>query len=160
MIVMKYNIYLIGGAMELFKQLNMAIHIATDYHNGQIDKSGEPYILHPIWVMNNVKSLKGKVVAMLHDIVEDTEITIENLIDFGFDEDIVIAIDILTKKKGQKYTDYIELVGKNNLAREVKISDLKHNMDLKRLKEITDKDKKRYVKYKNSYDYLIYLHYK
>lgn len=146
--------------MELFKQLNMAIHIATDYHNGQIDKSGEPYILHPIWVMNNVKSLKGKVVAMLHDIVEDTEITIENLIDFGFDEDIVIAIDILTKKKGQKYTDYIELVGKNNLAREVKISDLKHNMDLKRLKEITDKDKKRYVKYKNSYDYLIYLHYK
>lgn len=146
--------------MELFKQLNMAIHIATDYHNGQIDKSGEPYILHPIWVMNNVKSLNGKVVAMLHDIVEDTEITIENLIDFGFDEDIVIAIDILTKKKGQKYTDYIELVGKNNLAREVKISDLKHNMDLKRLKEITDKDKKRYVKYKNSYDYLIYLHYK
>lgn len=146
--------------MELFKQLNKAIHIATDYHDGQVDKGGQPYILHLIWVMNDVKSLRGKIVAVLHDIVEDTEVTIDNLTNFGFDDDIITAIDILTKKKEQKYNDYIESIGKNSLAREVKISDLKHNMDLKRLKEVTDTDKNRYDKYKKSYDYLVYLHYK
>lgn len=141
--------------MELFKQLNMAVKIAAHYHEGQVDKSGQPYILHPLWVMNNVESLKGKIVAVLHDIVEDTVMTMDKLSIFGFDEDILVAIDVLTKKEGQNYTEYIELINKNNLAREVKIADLKHNMDLGRLKEVTDKDRKRYEKYKTAYNYLI-----
>lgn len=145
--------------MNLHEQLNLAIRVATDFHSQQVDKAGQPYILHPLWVMNDVKTLKGKIVAVLHDVIEDTDITIEDLIFQGFDEDIIEAIDILTKKKGQKYTDYIHLVGTNKLAREVKISDLKHNMDLNRLKDVTDKDRERCVKYKNAHDYLIHVHY-
>lgn len=143
--------------MDLHEQLNLAINLATDHHSQQVDKAGQPYILHPLWVMNNVKTLKGKVVAVLHDIIEDTEVDIDDLILLDFDEDIIEAIDILTKKKRQTYTDYIHLVGTNKLAREVKIADLKHNMDLDRLKEVTDKDKERYVKYKNAHGYLVYI---
>lgn len=146
--------------MDKIEQLNLAIRIATDHHSQQIDKSGKPYILHPLWVMTNVDSLEEKIVAVLHDIVEDTDITIEDLIFSGFNEEIILAIDILTKKKNQKYDEYIELIGQNNLARKVKMADLTHNMDLTRLKEVTEKDKKRYVKYKNAYNYLTYLEYR
>ena len=88
--------------MELFEQLNKAIYIATHYHNEQTDKSKQPYILHPLWVMNNVESLRGKIVAVLHDIIEDTEVTISKLAIYGFDEDVIEAVDILTKKKRSK----------------------------------------------------------
>lgn len=141
--------------MELYELLNKAIILATTYHKGQVDKSGQPYILHPLWVMSNVESLKGKIVAILHDTIEDTQLTISDLINHGFCDDIVKAIDILTKKKNQKYDDYIELVSKNDLAKEVKIEDLNHNMDLNRLKEVTEKDVKRYLKYVKAYNYLL-----
>lgn len=141
--------------MLLYNQLRMAINIANDVHSHQVDKAGQPYILHPLWVMNKVHTLKAKIVAVLHDIVEDTNITIEDLIFKGFDEDIVEAISLLTRKKNQSYNNYIELIATNDLAKEVKIADLSHNMDLSRLKEITDKDKERYNKYLKARDYLM-----
>lgn len=145
--------------MDLHEQLNKAIQIATYYHGGQVDKADEPYILHPLWVMNNVKTLKAKIVAVLHDTVEDTGVTIHKLNAYGFDKDIVNAVYILTRKEEQKYSDYIELIATNKIAREVKIADLSHNMDLSRLKEVTNRDEIRYTKYLNARDYLINLSY-
>lgn len=145
--------------MDLHEQLNLAINLATDKHSKQVDKAGDPYILHPLWVMNKVKSLEAKIVAVLHDIVEDTDITIEDLIFKGFDDNIVYAVDILTKRKGMDYENYIDLIGENEIAMEVKMADLEHNMDLSRLKEITDKDRQRLLKYRNAHFYLTYIHY-
>ena len=145
--------------MNLHEQLNQAIKMATHFHSKQVDKAGEPYILHPLWVMNNVKTLKGKIVAVLHDVVEDTSVTIHKLNIYGFDKDIIEAVDVLTRKEDQKYSDYIELIATNEIAREVKIADLSHNMDLSRLKEVTNRDEIRYTKYLNARDYLINLSY-
>ena len=136
-------------------QLEMAINIAVKYHANQKDKAGIPYIVHPLWVMSNVEDIKCKIAAALHDIVEDTEVTIHDLVMYGFDPDIVEAIKVLTKPKQQKYMNYIEQVNKNEIARNVKIADLKHNMDLSRLNNITDKDLKRVEKYKKAYDLLM-----
>lgn len=137
-------------------QLEIAINIAVKYHANQKDKAGMPYVLHPLWVMSNVEGIKQKITAVLHDIVEDTSITIEDLNIYGFENDIVEAINILTKTKNQNYMEYIELIDKNNIARDVKIVDLKHNMDISRLENITDKDIKRVEKYEKAYNLLMY----
>lgn len=137
------------------EQLSTAIKIATDYHSGQVDKGGLPYILHPLTVMNNVETIEEKIVAILHDIIEDTPMTKDMLFKLGISEEIVEAIDVISKKKGQTYDEYLELVRDNELARRVKIADLKHNMDLSRLnREITDKDLNRQEKYKKASIYL------
>jgi (p)ppGpp synthase/HD superfamily hydrolase len=106
--------------------------------------------------MSNVEGIKQKITAVLHDIVEDTSITIGDLNIYGFENDIVEAINILTKTKNQNYMEYIELIDKNNIARDVKIVDLKHNMDISRLDNITDKDIKRVEKYEKAYNLLMY----
>lgn len=92
------------------------------------------------------KGYKTKIVALLHDVVEDSNITIKELSKY-FDNDIILAVDCITKKKGQKYQDYLEVVKNNELARKVKIADLTHNIDLSRLKNITEKDIDRRNKY-------------
>lgn len=144
--------------MEKFtleKQLELAINLAIKHHANQKDKAGMPYILHPLWVMSNVKDIKSKVVAVLHDIIEDTTITEYDLKMHGLNDEIVYAIKVLTKVNGESYTEYLKRVKNNELARAVKLVDLEHNMDLDRLIEITDKDKERLVKYKNAYKFLL-----
>lgn len=136
------------------KLLSRAIILATELHEGQVDKGGNPYILHPLRVMTNVKSLEGKIVAVLHDTIEDTDITVEDLIFKGFTGDIVEAVELLSKPKQEDYIKYIKRIKENSLAREVKIADLQDNMDLSRLKEITEKDLKRVEKYKKAYNIL------
>lgn len=132
----------------------LALKIATDAHKGQVDKAGVEYINHPLKVASLVYNEKEKIVALLHDTIEDTYITEQHLIDYGFSNEIIEAVKVLTHSKDVPYMDYIQKIKGNKLARKVKIADLTHNSDLSRLKEVTEKDIKRYEKYKKA---LIYL---
>lgn len=139
---------------NLEEQLEEAIKLASIKYYGQVDKANKPYILHLLYVMNNVSDLNVKIVGILHDILEDTDITRNDLLNYGFSEDIVISVEVLTKSKNQKYMEYIENIKSNNIARKVKLIDLKHNMDLTRLSEISDEDLKRTMKYFEAYEKL------
>ena len=132
----------------------LALKIATEAHKGQVDKAGVPYINHPLTVASLVDTEEEKIVALLHDTIEDTNITEQDLIDYGFPNEIVEAVKLLTHNKNVPYMDYVAKIKDNELARKVKIADLTHNSDLSRLKEITDKDKKRYNKYQKALLYL------
>ena len=141
--------------MELNEQLKLAIDLANKYHYGQVDKGGLPYVLHPFYVMDTVNGIEEKIVAVLHDIIEDTSITVNDLISYGFDLNIVDAIVCITKIDGESYSDYLKRVKDNELARVVKLVDLSHNMDISRLSDPTKKDYKRVERYKKAYEYLM-----
>ena len=132
----------------------LALSIATEAHRGQFDKAGIDYIEHPIFVASQVDSEEEKAVALLHDVIEDSPFTAEELLLAGLPETVVAAVQILSKKKGQDYQTYLENVKSNSLARVVKLADLKHNSDLSRLSSVTDKDLERLEKYKRAIDYL------
>ena len=134
--------------------LELALSIATKAHRGQFDKAGIDYIEHPIFVASQVDSEEEKAVALLHDVIEDSSVTAEELLNAGLPETVVTAVQILSKKKGQDYQTYLKTVKSNPLARVVKLADLKHNSDLSRLETITDKDLKRLEKYKKAINYL------
>ena len=134
--------------------LELALSIATEAHRGQFDKAGIDYIEHPIFVASQVDSEEEKAVALLHDVIEDSSVTAEELLNAGLPETVVTAVQILSKKKGQDYQTYLKTVKSNPLARAVKLADLKHNSDLLRLETITDKDLERLEKYKKAIDYL------
>ncbi len=122
---------------------------------GKRDKGGEPYIKHLLAVANGVESETEKIVALLHDSIEDIEeIDGDYLRKLGYSKEIVEAVEILTKKKGEDYTVYLERVKQNPIARKVKLADLKHNSDISRLKEVTEKDIKRLEKYKFAIKFL------
>ena len=134
--------------------LELALSIATEAHRGQFDKAGIDYIEHPIFVASQVDSEEEKAVALLHDVIEDSSVTAEELLNAGLPETVVTAVQILSKKKGQDYQTYLKTVKSNPLARAVKLADLKHNSDLSRLETITDKDLEGLEKYKKTIDYL------
>ena len=134
--------------------LELALSIATKAHRGQFDKVGIDYIEHPIFVASQVDSEEEKAVALLHDVIEDSSVTAEELLNAGLPETVVTAVQILSKKKGQAYQTYLKTVKSNPLARAVKLADLKHNSDLSRLETITDKDLEGLEKYKKTIDYL------
>ncbi|MDD4842947.1 MAG: GTP pyrophosphokinase [Anaerotignum sp.] len=127
--------------------LEKAIILAANAHMGQLDKGGHPYILHPMRVMLGCKTLDQKIVAILHDTLEDSELTADDLIKEGFSKTIVDAVVCLTRKKGEDYMDYIQEIAKNPLASAVKLSDLADNMDLKRLPGLTPRDFQRLERY-------------
>lgn len=110
------------------KLLELAIEIAVRAHKGSVDKQNKIYILHPIRVMVSVETIEEKIVAILHDVVEDTDITFEDLVTYGFPSTIIDALKYLTRDKSIKYFDYIEKIKENDLARKVKLADLKDNM--------------------------------
>lgn len=135
--------------------LEKAICLAVEKHKGQTDKGGMPYILHPIYVMSKMETETEKTVAILHDVVEDTDTTFEDLRNIGFSEEIVNVLDCLTRRESEDYFDYIDRIKANNLAIKVKLADLEHNMDFRRIKDITDEDIiKRTRKYKQAWDEL------
>lgn len=129
------------------KLLELALNLATEAHEGQVDRGGHPYINHVTRVSNNCSDLDSKIVGMLHDIVEDTYYTLNDLSELGFPDYIVQAIDAISKRKGESYNNYISRVKSNNIAIKVKLSDLKDNTDLSRLSSIHIKDLKRWIKY-------------
>lgn len=128
--------------------LALAIAIANQAHAGQLDKAGKPYISHPLMVMAQMDTIEGKIVAVLHDAIEDSNLTIADLVRQGFPEFITEAIAAITKLKGEQYEDYILRVKSNAIARKVKIADVTHNMDISRIANPTEKDFQRLEKYK------------
>ena len=141
-----------GGKMVLYQQ---ALAIAKDAHKGQVDKAGVAYIQHPLYVASLVEGELAKTIALLHDVVEDSAWTLEDLRMEGLPEEVVQAVGILTKKRNENYEEYILRVKQNPLARQVKLADLKHNSDLSRLANVTDRDRKRVAKYQKAIAYLI-----
>ncbi|MCI6738400.1 MAG: HD domain-containing protein [Intestinibacter sp.] len=137
------------------EQLQFALELAIEKHKNQKDKSGKPYILHPLHVMETVKSDDAKIVAILHDIIEDTDVTEKDLLNAGLSKHIVDAIVMLTRTDDIDYMDYVKKVSSNPLAKEVKLADLQHNMDLRRISTLTEKDLDRTRKYQIAYHYLI-----
>ena len=135
--------------------LELARQLAKEYHKGQVDKAGVDYFSgHITSVVNGVDTVEEKIVAYLHDILEDTELSYLDLMVLEFSDKVINAVMFLTKDKKEKYEDYLVKVKSNELSRAVKLSDLTNNMDLSRLKEITEVDKKRLEKYKKAYKYL------
>ena len=137
--------------------LDRAIELAKQHHEGQTDKAGKPYIEHPLRVMNQVESEEEKIVAVLHDIVEDTDISLDDLRNEGFSEEVVSAVECLTKQDGENYDSYIERISFNPLAVKIKLADLEDNRDLTRLPQVTDKDLERLEKYDKALEKLTRL---
>jgi len=127
--------------------LEQAISIASLAHAGQLDKGGEPYILHPLRVMMKLKDEKQRIVAVLHDVIEDTIITYQYLKDRGLNSELVNHVVTLTRFKNENYNEYINRISKDEFAIQVKLADLEDNMDMSRLKNPTVKDYDRVVKY-------------
>lgn len=136
------------------EKLKKAYEVASMAHENQKDKGGMEYIAHPVAVSYMVESLDEKIVALLHDVVEDTYVTLEALKNLGFGNDIIVAIDAISKKAGESTEDYMRRVKRNKLACSVKKADLVHNMDISRLKTVTEKDIDRLDKYLYIYNYL------
>ena len=130
--------------------VKLAHEIAKRAHHGQVDKADVPYILHPETVASLVTKDDEKIVAYLHDVIEDTSYQLSDLEEAGFSSEIIKAVDLLTRKDGQSYNQYLKLVKTNELARVVKLADLKHNSDLSRLNGETPEDVKRVEKYKEA----------
>ena len=127
--------------------LEEAIALAVRAHQRQKDKAGAPYILHPLRLMLRMDSEPAMMVAVLHDVVEDSQITLENLRELGFPETVVTAVDSLTRRAEESYEAFIDRVKLNPLARKVKLADLEDNMDLRRLHHVTDRDQQRWERY-------------
>lgn len=140
---------------KIMSTLGKAIALASNKFEDKLDKAGQPYILHCIRVMNSVNTTDKKIAAILHDVVEDTDITISDLLQMGFSPKVVGVINLLTHDKSVLYTDYIKLIGTNEIATEIKIADLIDNSNITRLKGIEEKDFKRMRKYHEAYTYLL-----
>lgn len=140
--------------INLNEVLTKAILIATKLHDGQVDKAGQPYILHPLRVMTNIESIEGKIVGVLHDTIEDCDITYDKLIKEGIPEYLVEKLPLLTKNKKEKYFDYILRAKSDKITREVKDADLDDNLDLSRIYPQIDKSKMHDIEYLKTLDYL------
>jgi len=136
-----------------------AIELAVRSHRGQTDKYDQPYILHVLGVAGRCRSIEEKVVAFLHDVVEDTDTSFDDLRKCGFSERIVEAVDCLTRRPNETYDAFVERIAPNPLARAVKLADLEDNMDIRRSnRPIKEKDGERMEKYRKAWQYLAALH--
>lgn len=131
----------------------LALQIAKKAHEGQVDKAGKDYILHPMTVASYMDTDTEKAVAYLHDALEDTDASVDELRNM-FSTEIVDAVITLTRNKDDSYFEYIQKVSKSKLAKKVKAADLLHNLDITRIKEPTERDFKRLEKYKKAILYL------
>lgn len=128
-----------------------AIAIAARAHKGAKDKAGAAYILHPMRMMMRLETEAEMITAVLHDVVEDTDWTIEKLRAEGFSEEVLEAVECVTNREGESYEKFIERAGKNPIARRVKIADLEDNMNMRRIGELKPKDLERLAKYHRSW---------
>ena len=133
-----------------------AILIAATFHSNQFDKGGNPYILHPMKVMHYTRSEDTEVmiIAVLHDVVEDTDVTLEDLRMAGFSWRVIEGVDGVTKRDGETKEESLQRVMRNHDSVIVKMADLRHNSDIRRLKGITEKDFKRMEWYQTAYSRL------
>lgn len=127
--------------------LERAIAIAVQAHQGQRDKAGAPYILHPLRLMMRMQTEAEMIAAVLHDVIEDTEWTPDGLRAEGFGAEIIEAIECLTRRPEETYDEFIERVKTSEIAWRVKIADLEDNMNISRIETLTPKDLERLEKY-------------
>ncbi len=141
--------------MDYNELYDKALQIAIRAHKGQKDKAGHDYILHPIRVSERCDDPRAKIVALLHDTIEDTNVTADYLREEGFTEEIVEAVLAVTRREGEEYNDYVRRAAQNELGRMVKRADLEDNMDIRRLPELTDRDVERLRKYLRAWQYIV-----
>ncbi|MBE6904514.1 MAG: HD domain-containing protein [Ruminococcaceae bacterium] len=131
-----------------------ALKLCFEAHKNQCDKSGLPYVFHPFHLAEQMEDEATTVVALLHDVVEDTDYTLQDLRDMGFGDEIIEAISALTHDDNVAYMDYVANIKLNPIAKKVKLADLKHNSDTSRLDVVTDKDLEREAKYHKAIKFL------
>ena len=141
--------------MDYNELYDKALQIAVRAHKGQKDKAGHDYILHPIRVSERCDDPRAKIVALLHDTIEDTNVTADYLREEGFTEEIVEAVLAVTRREGEEYDDYVRRAAQNELGRMVKRADLEDNMGIRRLPELTDRDVERLRKYLRAWQYIV-----
>ena len=134
--------------------LQKAEDLAREAHKGKTDKAGNEYITHPLRVSERCKTLKAKIVALLHDTIEDTYVTPDLLRQQGFDEEIIEGVLSVTRKDGETYAQFIERAAANAIGKEVKIADLEDNMDVRRLPDLGEKELHRLRKYLHAWRFL------
>ncbi|HJE20752.1 MAG TPA: HD domain-containing protein [Bifidobacterium pullorum] len=143
--------------------LKLAERLARERHAGQVDKAGADYWTHPQRVSQGCTSPEGRIAGWLHDLLEDTDTTADELLALGFPAEIVAAVQLDTRRPGDSYMDYVRRIADacasgdpavahaGRIAREVKMSDLRDNMNLSRLRTVTDEDRRRVEKYRMAY---------
>lgn len=127
--------------------LEEAIRICVEAHRGQVDRAGAPYSLHPLRMMFSVQTESEKIVALLHDVVEDTDWTLDALREAGFPDEVVSAVDALTRREEESYEEFVRRAAADPLARRVKVADLEDNMDVRRTGMASDEDVERFRRY-------------
>ncbi len=132
------------------KQTKKALKLCFNAHKDQKDKSGMPYVFHPFHLAEQMTDETTTVVALLHDVVEDSEYTLADLKKEGFTKEVLDAVKLLTHAKGENYLDYVARIKQNPIARAVKLADLAHNTDTTRLDAIDDKMLERYEEYRKA----------
>ncbi len=136
------------------KEINKAIKLAYEKHQGQFDKNGLPYVFHPWHLAEQMIDEDSIIVALLHDILEDTDTSVTDLVAMGFKKEVIDTLVILNRHEDTDYFEYIKMIAQNELAKKVKLADLYHNADLTRLDNVSEKDLIRSKKYQESIDYL------
>ena len=131
-----------------------ALRLCFDAHREQVDKTGLPYVFHPFHLAEQMKDEYSTVCALLHDVVEDTDCTLDDLRSMGFPDAVVDALALLTHDPAVPYMDYVKVIATNPIARKVKMADLRHNSDLSRMDEADEWALKRTAKYKKALAYL------
>ena len=124
-----------------------ALKLCFEAHKEQKDKGGMPYVFHPFHLAEQMTDEDTTVTALLHDVVEDTDYTLDDLRQMGFGGRVIAALDLLTHREEVPYMEYVAAIGKNPIARAVKLADLRHNSDLSRLDTVTEQDREQREKY-------------
>lgn len=124
-----------------------ALKLCFNAHKDQVDKSGLPYVFHPFHLAEQMKDEDTTIVALLHDVVEDTEYTLDDIRTMGFSDSVIAALALLTHDENTEYMEYVTAIKKNPIATAVKLADLRHNSDLSRLDTVDEKAEKRRGKY-------------
>ena len=127
-----------------------ALKLSFEAHKDQVDKSGMPYVYHPFHLAEQMETEETVIVALLHDVVEDTDYTLDDIRAMGFSDSVVEALALMTHDKSVPYMDYVAKIKSNPIAKAVKLADLKHNSDLSRLDFVDEKALKRVEKYKTA----------
>lgn len=136
------------------KSVLKALELAQNAHRGQVDKGGQPYILHPMHVAESLHTEEEQIAGLLHDVVEDTYVTLEDLRAQGFEESVVQAVDCLTHRRGEPRETYLNRIAQNPLAVRVKLADLAHNSDLSRIPHPVQEAYERAARYRREMEYL------
>lgn len=129
------------------QMIEVALRRALTAYSGKVDKGGKPYILHPLRLMARLNDPIGQCVALLHDVIEDSDTTADDLREDGFPESVVTAVEVLTRRRGESYEAFIDRVRVHPLARKVKLLDIEDNLNLLRLSIVTENDLRRVAKY-------------